>query len=61
MAAAEETVDLLDPSNSSKNTLKLENVCTLRLLQVSLLTSKLDEKSRHSDCDREEISSPVES
>jgi hypothetical protein len=28
MTTTEETVDLLDPSNSSKNTLKLENVCT---------------------------------
>ena len=60
MAAVGETINLLDPSNSSKNTLKLENVCTLSRFEVQFIDTMLDKESRHPDSDREEVPGEME-
>ena len=42
MAAVQATNDALDPSNSSKATMKLENVSDLRTSSETLLTLRAD-------------------
>lgn len=60
MAAVGETINLLDPSNSSKNTLKLENVCQMFSTRGLYTDTMRDEKPRHLDSHREEISGEME-
>lgn len=60
MAAGGGTINLLDPSNSSKNTLKLENVCTLSRFEVHFIDTLLDKESGHLNSDREEVPGEME-
>ena len=62
MAAVNGTTDILDPNNSSKNTLKLENVSFQLTKQCNCgldMLRSIDRKTRYLDSHREAIPSEM--